>query len=99
MATVIDLGLAGVDILPRGRVDENGELLQSEQAGYCPLCGKFSEAYEPDICLGYLPGVNYACCGHGEPRDAYVCIGEYGKDRLILRGHYAIDFFRDAWGL
>jgi hypothetical protein len=32
----------------------------------CAACGlKRTEAYGPDPCLGYLPGVQNACCGHG----------------------------------
>ncbi len=27
----------------------------------------------PDPCLGWLPGVDFACCGHGDPRYQYVC--------------------------
>ena len=27
---------------------------------------------EPDPCLGWLPGVHSACCGHGEPEKACV---------------------------
>lgn len=27
---------------------------------------------EPDPCLGRLPGVKYACCGHGDWEKAYV---------------------------
>jgi hypothetical protein len=29
----------------------------------------------PDGCLGYLPGVDFACCGHGIPEDEYVKAG------------------------
>lgn len=27
----------------------------------------------PDPCLGYLPGIAHACCGHGKIRNAYCC--------------------------
>lgn len=43
------------------------------QRGYCKKCGQRhftneivdNEAVEYDTCLGYLPGVAEACCGHG----------------------------------
>jgi len=39
----------------------------------CGFCGKSSQSSEPDPCLGMLPGVLNACCGHGNPSEAYVC--------------------------
>jgi len=32
----------------------------------CKLCGKTRTPEGFDACLGYLPGVKYACCGHGK---------------------------------
>ena len=37
--------------------------------GYCGL-GNTKEGH--DGCLGELPGIMNACCGHGVKRDAYV---------------------------
>jgi hypothetical protein len=31
----------------------------------CELCKMTVKENEPDPCLGYLPGVDSACCGHG----------------------------------
>jgi hypothetical protein len=31
----------------------------------CPTCGVTAEPDGPDPCLGLLPGVSAACCGHG----------------------------------
>lgn len=31
----------------------------------CPFCGKRAEPGGPDPCLGELPRVESACCGHG----------------------------------
>jgi hypothetical protein len=39
---------------------------------WCGHCGADLERGEPDPCLGRLPGVVSACCGHGERRRAYV---------------------------
>lgn len=39
---------------------------QNERGWLCPLCGLERQSYNgPDPCLGYLPGVEFACCGHG----------------------------------
>jgi hypothetical protein len=41
----------------------------------CKKCGKTFEGSnigEPDPCLGTLPGVDNACCGHGVREDAYI---------------------------
>jgi hypothetical protein len=37
----------------------------------CQACGMKRNYDEPDPCIGYLPGVINACCGHGF-RDGYV---------------------------
>lgn len=48
----------------------------------CAACGlKRKEAYGPDPCLGYLPGVRNACCGHGV-REGYV---QFEND-ITIRG-------------
>ena len=41
----------------------------------CKRCGKVfdgSNAGKADPCLGELPGVDNACCGHGEKSQAYI---------------------------
>lgn len=41
----------------------------------CKKCGiifEGSNSGDPDPCLGNLPGVSNACCGHGVPEDAYI---------------------------
>lgn len=34
----------------------------------CPRCGCRSTPEGHDTCLGYLPGMREACCGHGRHR-------------------------------
>jgi len=34
----------------------------------CARCGKWPTAEGYDACLGEIPGVEYACCGHGVER-------------------------------
>lgn len=38
----------------------------------CPHCGKIPTKEGEDGCLGHLPGVTHACCGHGV-EDGYIC--------------------------
>lgn len=51
------------------------------QAGFngkvrpCMKCGKLFEGSnvgDPDPCLGNLPGVDNACCGHGVREKSYI---------------------------
>lgn len=44
----------------------------------CGHCGRHYTEEGHDGCLGTLPGVNNACCGHGQDLDAYVAY-ENGK--------------------
>lgn len=50
------------------------------------ICAKCQQEYkpglEPDPCLGELPGVEGACCGHGVRSKAYVQF----EDGLTFRG-------------
>jgi len=41
----------------------------------CGHCGKYGNSNTglPDPCLGVLDGVTNACCGHGDPGQAYIC--------------------------
>jgi hypothetical protein len=74
------------------------------QAGYCEACG-VSMPDGPDACLGYLPNVSHACCGHGGVTEAYVVIGgepdETCVDRncLTLRGVDALVYFDNVRAL
>jgi len=38
----------------------------------CKKCGSKHEMHESDPCLGDLPGVDNACCGHGVREQAYI---------------------------
>jgi hypothetical protein len=57
--------------------------------GRCAVCGEVRRDDEPDPCLGMLPGVWAACCGHGDPERAYVAI----SDGQTLYGPAAVAFF------
>ena len=48
----------------------------------CVACGACVKSDEPDPCLGWLDGVDYACCGHGDPDYEYVKVGDTRYDSL-----------------
>lgn len=53
----------------------------------------------PDACLGTIPGVSHACCGHGGACDPYVTLGgspgqpAWQVKTVTLRGEAATKFF------
>jgi hypothetical protein len=53
----------------------------------CVKCGKLPTKENHDACLGTLPGVIDACCGHGVT-EAYINF----ENGLTLRGSLVIEF-------
>lgn len=51
----------------------------------CGHCGIPNTEDGHDGCLGYLPGVMNACCGHGQENEAYVQF----PDHSVVRGEDA----------
>lgn len=51
----------------------------------CPKCGKLPTKDGYDACLGYLPGVKNACCGHGV-EEGYIQFKNDTIIRFILKG-------------
>gem|GEM_PF-3553488 len=53
----------------------------------CVHCGQQSDG--PDHCLGELPHVRAACCGHGRPEDAYFIfhngVEVRGEEAVVLQ--------------
>jgi len=45
---------------------------QEDPVRICKICDQILDYSKPDPCLGYLPGVKYACCGHGETDTGYI---------------------------
>jgi hypothetical protein len=64
-------------------VDEAGASVERP----CVQCGLLSVPDGPDPCMGMLPGVRAACCGHGV-EEPYVVVG-HGT----VRGQQALDYF------
>lgn len=52
----------------------------------CGHCNKMDTPEGHDACLGTLPGVMNACCGHGDPSSAYLQFNRH----FTLRGFDAL---------
>jgi len=50
--------------------EDSGESIKIERA--CVRCGKMPTPEGYDACLGKLPNVKGACCGHGILKQAYI---------------------------
>ncbi len=50
----------------------------------CGHCGEYGNSNDglPDPCLGQLPGVTNACCGHGNPKESYIVF----SGGVVIRG-------------
>lgn len=57
------------------------ETWHERPCGECGLYGNSNDGL-PDPCLGMLPGVTNACCGHGNPSESYICF----EGGLVIRG-------------
>ncbi|WP_180897148.1 hypothetical protein [Martelella soudanensis] len=55
----------------------------------CGHCGQHDTPEGHDACLGRLPAVKNACCGHGHRREAYAQL----RHGPTLRGRAARAFF------
>jgi hypothetical protein len=69
------------------------------QAGWCDRC-QHPVGDGVDRCLGTLPGVSHACCGHGDDAKAYVVLGGRPNqamceipDAVTLTGAKALAYF------
>jgi hypothetical protein len=64
-------------------VDEAGASVERA----CVQCGLLAAPDGPDLCLGMLPDVKAACCGHGVD-EPYVLMSH-----RTVRGQQALDYF------
>jgi len=48
----------------------------------CGHCGKHETAEGHDACLGTLPGVSNACCGHGVRSESFISF----ENGITVRG-------------
>jgi len=55
----------------------------------CGNCKQQRTIEGHDACLGTLPGLMNACCGHGNPKEAYVQFLDgtaiHGEDAVIIQ--------------
>lgn len=58
----------------------------------CTHCGQRATAEGHDACLGALPGVANACCGHGDAQLAYI---QY-INGTVKRGADAVEAFKET---
>jgi len=49
----------------------------------CPKCGQLQNTDGCDPCIGFLPGVRSACCGHGVQR-GFIAF----KNGVVVRGMF-----------
>jgi len=65
------------------RYQDGGQLVGKGVLRDCKKCGKPMKWRDPDPCLGVLPGVAYACCGHGAEQ-GYI----YFHSGVVIRGKF-----------
>ena len=69
--------------------DNGDRVSETHQDRRCGYCGKESTQEGHDGCIGKLIGLMNACCGHGNPSEAYVqfldgeCI--HGEDAVAIQ--------------
>lgn len=71
------------------KFDNNFEVIYEENLKlWCPKCGmsKYTKEDGIDPCLGKLPGVDDACCGHGVDK-GYIKF----MNGTIIRGYFDIE--------
>lgn len=68
---------------------DSGKLVSENVWCKCKHCGKDPTKEDHDGCLGTLPGLMNACCGHGEENEAYVQFLDgsriAGKDAITIQ--------------
>jgi hypothetical protein len=71
-------------------LDSGASIYEEERP--CPKCRQYRTVKGHDPCIANLPGVNGACCGHGDDDRAYV----QRKNGETLRGREALDWIARA---
>jgi len=73
--------------------DDDGSNVDDDPWRECGFCGLGVTEQGHDACLGTLPHVDNACCGHGEGRDSWVSVRSPFFTG-ILRKEAALRWFR-----
>ena len=74
------------------RYEDTGQPVAENPEPACGLCGAETTPEGHDGCLGTLPGVVNACCGHGRELEAYVAF----EDGRRLAGREAVAWMECA---
>lgn len=69
--------------------EADGEVVANDPDRSCGRCERPNTPEGHDACLGTLPGVRNACCGHGVTTKAYAQL----DDGRRLSGGAALEFF------
>lgn len=72
--------------------EDTAEPVQLNPNRACGECGEPNTAEGHDACIGALPGVMNACCGHGVTAEAYVQFEGGG----LISGQAAVQYFKGA---
>ena len=70
---------------------DNNKPIEEEPVRPCVKCGKtFQGSFigDPDPCLGVLPGVDNACCGHGARAHSYIRF----TNGVVVKGFDIIEY-------
>lgn len=70
-------------ITPEGKTKETEEVLYKLP---CVKCKEKPTEEGHDACLGELPGVKFACCGHGREH-GYIAF----TNGVVIRGNFYVD--------
>lgn len=73
---------------------DTGQPVSADPRRACGHCAQPPTSEGHDACLGTLPGVTNACCGHGTESDAYVQL----DDGRHITGPAAMEWMRAARG-
>lgn len=81
---IIEIRIESLKKDPEYYYYDNGEKVDNSKPRPCIKCGKMSTKEGYDACLGELPGVKFACCGHGD--EGYI---EFNNG-IKIRGKYKV---------
>ena len=65
------------------RYADTNEPVEVPSTRACPKCGQLQNTDGCDPCIGFLPGVRSACCGHGVQR-GFIAF----KNGVVVRGMF-----------
>ena len=78
-----DIKEDGTRLYKTWRYDDTDEPLETACARKCPKCKKYPTKDDHDPCMANLPGVTYACCGHGV-EEGYIQF----ENGIVVRGKF-----------